>query len=1334
MVRPALPYDLKGPVNAEDEAIYLNAIPLLVLGAAYVLAGAALLPSVWRERRRIREVELSLALVFPCGGAAALIFGAVVLVEREPIGNGWVALGAIVLAAVPLAFVLARWRDRALLLTSPQVAREAELATTEGKRTREQQNAFTIALARTDDVATIGRLLAETVAAVVDAEFAALALIEEKEARGVYALFEGEEQRWWRDVRLDLHEPSAIASAAFEAAPFAVFDVESSPYVNRAIAEQVGAKSGVWVPLVSAERVTGVLAVATTRERRAFTPTEVSVLQELSAEAALAVDRVSSGVALSDALQRERLLARISQRVRLELDLDAVLEAAVTETAAALGASRCFIRLGEPGEEMPVAGEWAAPGLEPVGERAPRLPVSNLAARELETVAVADVATAPELADASLGRRETDLELGSRAVLATPVVVFDAVIGVLAVHRPEPGAWSRDEVALAEAVAHEAGLALHTARLLDENDRRLRQQSALLKSAQAVTGELRLSTVLQRLVDEVTALVGGEAADCYLLDPQRGVLRCAAVKGLPKGLVGYEFEAAKGVAGEAIARGRAVVSSDYEAVGDPVPHEAYAGFGSAIVAPIAWGDEVRGVLGVGARAAGAFSDSDRDALEALAGLASVALRNAAAFEEGTRQTRIQRGFYRIAAVLGQPLSLSATLDAVAQAANEALGGASAAVFMPRSGAFELAGSHGLAPELSDALASGLPASETALLGAVQEGRVLASPTLRDDDRFGPEWRRVCVRGGCGALLAIPLQAEPDQGGEAGIVIIFFDEERRFEDDDLELATHLAGAARAALERSALYEEERTARSLAQQLARTGALLATELEPAAVLEEVVRQAPALVGVEAAAIRILEGAELVISAVESEADPDVVLGARSPATGRLSGDVLQSRAPVAIEDASVDDRLAEADPLVGDGYRGYLGVPLIAPEGAVHGVLSVYSRGPKTWRTDEIEALSALAANMSSALSNAELYQRVAVEKERSFAILANIADGIVAVDRDGRVLLWNKAAEEITGVPAAEAVGRSPFQVLGRNLESERDASAGDRLVSILRGGEEVWLSLTEAVMRDPAGAVAGRIFAFRDISAERLVEQMKSEFVSTVSQELRRPLTSIYGFAETLMRPDIPFREEERRTFLGYIVSESERLTTIVDALLNVARLDAGDLQMNLVPTDVGSLVSEVVSTLQHADVDVNGHRFVVDVPTEPVAAEADPEKLREVLRNLIDNAVKFSPGGTTVTVAARRLSETVEVSVADQGIGIPAAERDRIFRKFYRGDASAAAARVGGTGLGLFIAQGLVAAMGGRIWVDSREGEGSSFTFELPLAAAASESAPRRVRASERL
>jgi PAS domain S-box-containing protein len=454
-------------------------------------------------------------------------------------------------------------------------------------------------------------------------------------------------------------------------------------------------------------------------------------------------------------------------------------------------------------------------------------------------------------------------------------------------------------------------------------------------------------------------------------------------------------------------------------------------------------------------------------------------------------------------------------------------------------------------------------------------------------------------------------------------------------------------------------------------------------------------------------VLEGDDLVVQSASGNGLEEAI-GARVGSTARVAGDVLQTRTPVAIDNVGGDSRLLEGEPILAAGYAAYLGVPLSAAEPGLHGVLAVYSLRPRSWRAEEVEALAALAANAAAAVSTAELYHRVALEKQQSDAILANIADGIVAVDREGAVVLWNAAAERITGVPAVEALGRTPVQVLQRDLET---GGAGDRLVSIQRGGEEVWLSVTEAVMRDPVGAVAGRIYAFRDISGERVLEQMKSDFVSTVSAQIRRPLTSIYGFAETLLREDVAFGEPERRTFLRYIASESERLTTIVDALLNVARLDTGDLQVQIAPTDVAAVVEEVVAGVQP-----DGHRFVVDLPSAPVVAAADREKLRQILTNLVDNAVKFSPEGGTVTIGARRKGETVELRVTDEGIGIPSAEQERIFMKFYRADPTG---RDGGTGLGLFIVQGLVAAMGSRISVDSEEGKGSSFAFELPAAAA---------------
>jgi PAS domain S-box-containing protein len=1035
-------------------------------------------------------------------------------------------------------------------------------------------------------------------------------------------------------------------------------------------------------------------------------------MQTLASEATIALERTRTAIALGDALQRERLLASVGRRLRTELDLDVALVAAVEEIGRGFEAARCFIRLGDSPADLLVVALWTADEAPALGDDPEDLAISNLAAREERTVAIADVQDAPEHTEPMLGGLEQLRSLGVRAGAATPIVVQGRSIGVLTMHRSEPRGWSQGEVTLLEAVAAECGLAIRLGRLLAENRDRLGQQAALLRAAQVLSGELELETVLKRLVDELAQLLQAEAADCYLYDAQRGMLACAAVHGMDPSLIRLEVGATRGLAGIAIREGRAAIGNEHPEVVGQVPHAAYDGFTDAIVAPMRWSDDVQGVLGVGRRSARPFDRRDADVLEAFAGLASLALRNAETFTSSSRQARVQQGFYRIASALGRSLSRSATLDAVAQAAAEALGGASAAVLMLHARRFSLAGRHQLSTGFESVLDDGIEEGDGPLTREARQGRVIAAPALAQDERLPHGWHDPVAADGYRALLAVPVETSRDEVG--GLVVVFFDEERAFTEEDLELARHLANATRGALERSELFEAERSARALAQQLTRTGRLLTTELDPAAVLDEVVQQAPDLVNADACAIRLLEDGDLVVNAAVGPGS-DRALGSRSASTAWLSGDVVQSQAPVALENAGADARMRDLDLMLAAGNAAYLGVPLGGPEGAPLGVLAVYCEAPRPWREEEVEALLALAASTSAALSNAELYQRVALEKERSFAILANIADGIVAVDREGQVVLWNEAAEKITGVPALDALGHTPADVLQRSLESGSDTPVGDRLVSVMRGREEVWLSVTEAVMRDPAGAVAGRIFAFRDISSDRLVEQMKSDFVSTVSHELRAPLTSIYGFAETLLRQDILFGDDERKTFLGYIASESQRLTGIVDALLNVARLDTGDLKVNMAPTDVRGVVDEVVQSAQ--DGAGNGHRVVVDLPEETLAASADRDKLRQVFSILLDNALKYSREGGKVTVGVERKHDTVEVSVVDEGIGIPQADQDQIFRKFYRGADAETRVGASGTGLGLFIARGLVTAMGGRIWVESREGEGSTFAFELPAA-----------------
>jgi len=1310
-------------VSHHSRVILLEVVPLLVLAALYLGVALALAPELLRRGRRFSWLGLGIWLVFVLIGGTATVIAGEKLTNEDFLASvdEWAVFGLTLLAYLPAAIFIWRWDERHLLISAAPRVVEAEMEASERRREAESISRLSTALAQAGSGREAANRLFDELESVLEVTRMMIATVDEQAGVAAGYAARGIDEAWWQTVVLDLDTArSAVVAVARERNSLVVFDVKTSPQVNQELAARVGAHSAAFVPLLADGRVTAVLAVAS-EEPRLFTPSETELMQDLANETALALGHASSRDALQEALARERLVGEISRRVRSELDLDAVLSVAVREVGMALDLSRAFIRLGDQIEGAPVRAEWDAPGVETIGNAAGRLPVSNLATRERRTVAIADILTAPELDDSSLGGRETLVELGTRAVIATPILVFDRMIGVFAFHRAEPSAWSPHDISVAEAVAREIGLAVHTAQLLQQNARRLQEQAALLKAGQVLTSDLRFSSVIQRLVTEVVQLLGADAADCWVFDERRTMLRCEAVLGVPERNVGREI-VPQGTFQQVLSTGRPVLKRDFARSESPTPTGDYHVFAEVMDAPITWLGEVRGVLGVCAREDGRFDEKDLELLDTFARLASLALHNAESFGERERQAQVQRGFYRIAEVLGSTLSLGETLDALAQAACDALGGTSALVLEPIGDRLMLSGSHELPPDLRQGLAAGIAGDATPLRAAAEEGRILSASSLEGDDRFKESARKLLTDEGYRSLIAAPVIGAQ---GQKHAVVVLFREERSFSDDDLALARHLTGAARGALERAELFEGERRAHTFSQRLADIGGLLATKLDPVAAFEEVVREAPALLDADAAVLRLLENDDLVVRAASGPGTQGI-RNMRSSSAGGAVGIAAQSRAPHTVSDARETPRFAHEDPLLANGMISCVAVPMLLHGGGLSGVLTVYDSAVRTWRDDEVQALAALAATASAVFSSAELYQRVAEEKERSEAILANIADGIVAVDRDGNIVLWNATAEQISGVPADEALGRRVSKVLQRDLAAEDGAPPGERTLSIQRGDKEVWLSLSEAVMLDAGGAVAGRVFAFRDVSSERVVEQMKSDFVATVSHELRTPLTSIYGFAETLMRGDVEFSDTERATFLGYIASESGRLINIVDDLLSVARLETGTLRLNIEEIDIGSVAGEVVARMQeHAE----RWEIELEVPSAGVVVEADREKLSQVLLNLVDNAVKFSPEGGRISISARRRPESAEVRVSDQGVGIPRADQQRIFSKFYRAEGTGVG--VHGTGLGLFLARGLLLAMGGRIWVESKEGQGATFVFELPVAASgAVEPAPEKVTA----
>jgi len=331
----------------------------------------------------------------------------------------------------------------------------------------------------------------------------------------------------------------------------------------------------------------------------------------------------------------------------------------------------------------------------------------------------------------------------------------------------------------------------------------------------------------------------------------------------------------------------------------------------------------------------------------------------------------------------------------------------------------------------------------------------------------------------------------------------------------------------------------------------------------------------------------------------------------------------------------------------------------------------------------------------------------------------VGDGIFVVDGDGLVQHWNPAAQAATGMSHDDVLGRPVTEVLpgwqqAGPLVPVATMPGPDGLppgtLPFEPGGREIWLSISGVAFPD------GVVYAFRNVTEERALDELKGEFVATISHELRTPLAAIYGSAQTLRRDDLELDEETSGRLLEVITTESERLTRIASEILLANSLDSGRLVLDSREVDVYALVGEVVEEMRAIFADRDGLRIDLPSANGQPAVVADPDRLRQVLINLIDNAVKYSPEGGRVAVEIEPLPHSVRVAIRDEGIGIPRGEQQRIFGKFYRVDPQLSRG-VGGTGLGLYICRELVRRMQGRVWVASTEGEGSTFYVDLPLA-----------------
>ncbi len=417
---------------------------------------------------------------------------------------------------------------------------------------------------------------------------------------------------------------------------------------------------------------------------------------------------------------------------------------------------------------------------------------------------------------------------------------------------------------------------------------------------------------------------------------------------------------------------------------------------------------------------------------------------------------------------------------------------------------------------------------------------------------------------------------------------------------------------------------------------------------------------------------------------------------------------------------------------------MGIPLLT-EGKVLGGLYVANRRIYEFKEKEATLLHNLGTYVVTALEKTRIINRILKEKSKTESIIQSMGEGLSVVDLNKKIVLFNPEASKVTGFKNQEALGRiyteilkitdkkgtslldsskMPSEIFG--LEKENLAS-GDKLESsnikdvfiTNKEGKSIPIAGKVTALKNETGELIGEIIIFRDTTREFEIEKLKNEFISISSHQLRTPLTAIRWNLEMLLSGDVGELTTPQKELTKQLYKSTLRMIKLVADLLDVSRIEEGRMQIEKVPTHLEDIVESVIGELTPKASEKNIK--IIFEKSEIPTLEIDTAKIREVITNLIDNAIKYTNQGGNVTIKIEEnQNQELVFSVSDTGVGIPTSEQDRLFSKFFRAS-NIQTLDVSGTGLGLFIVKSIIEAHSGKVWVESRQGEGSTFYFSLP-------------------
>lgn len=604
--------------------------------------------------------------------------------------------------------------------------------------------------------------------------------------------------------------------------------------------------------------------------------------------------------------------------------------------------------------------------------------------------------------------------------------------------------------------------------------------------------------------------------------------------------------------------------------------------------------------------------------------------------------------------------------------------------------------------------------EQGLAGWVVENR---EAVLIDDTLHDPRWLQKPEQQDedeTRSAISVPLIA---RDRVVGVLTLGRRKAGHFSAEDLALATSIADQAGIAVNNAHLYDVSQRQLRAMKALSETARAITSSLEVDEVLQRITEQTMKSLDVEAASLALIdeESGELIFKVASGRA-ADQVVGTRLEKDQGISGWVLQNEEALFVRDVQSDPRFfAEIDKRVGFETRVMACVPVQVRNKTI-GVLEAINPSSGMLLPEHVDLLTGIARLAGTAIFHAQLFEQTQAARKRYASLFEDSIDTILITDLQGKVTDANRRAETFLGFTHEQLVSDNIFslhEAARDRLPEKLDQLETSETISydthaLSRTGRQ--LPVEVHVKRIQIGTISFLQWIMRDISERLALAELRTDLTSMIFHDLRSPIGNIISSLEVL-QATLTGDDETIQSVLSIAMRSSRRASRLVESLLDLDRLETNRAVLNKTQASIGALAAEAVEEI-HPTAEAKGQMLRMELPPRLPTLEMDVDMIRRVLINLLENAIKYTRGGDQITVRAGTRDGELLVSVADSGPGIPAEDLEKIFDKFTRVTKDD---RPKGLGLGLAFCRMAVEAHGGSIWVESEEGQGSTFSFTLP-------------------